>query len=255
MEELTSTEKRRLALEKARAVRAAKKAVSDEATAAEEANIVIDGNTSDAVVDREVKKDAQNMAEALMKDEMVHFMIPYDPSLPRDAQFWENSLNGHILRFPRGVELCQPKYIADYVNKKIEIEKKMRYGTSEFRSGMGKHLKGLYSSKIKSGDVYEAILHIANTANGEKILYDIDLNIKKGQRRLVNQPQQLPRQSRRPVNRPQQLLSVRAYHRDRAMAIPRTEIICPPIGVPFPRPWTTTFRSTDASPRCASASA
>lgn len=95
---------------------------------------------SAARAEAEAVSDIHDMGQTLAADEKVLFIIPLDPDLGSGCQIWERAFNGLILRFTRGVPLMQPKFIADYVESCLRIERISRDSVAAFQTPGGKKL-------------------------------------------------------------------------------------------------------------------
>ena len=68
------------------------------------------------------------------------FIIPYDPALDGGNQYWERSINGHILRLQRGKQYSMPRYIVDFIESRVNLQRLADESVSKFSSGAGIHL-------------------------------------------------------------------------------------------------------------------
>lgn len=87
---------------------------------------------SDAQIERETER-------AIQAEEKVTIVIPEDPRVKSDEQFWEHCLNGVVYRYPRGVPVELPKTLAETFLRKLRMQKESAVVISTFK-GVGKKL-------------------------------------------------------------------------------------------------------------------
>lgn len=150
---MAATEAQKENLAKARAAAKAKREErarllneAAEAEAAAEVNTPLPNQPSEkeieseADIERMARDSERAMGEKLEKDEKIPFIIPLDPGLSADNQVWERSFNGLFLRFRRGVEYSQPRYIVNYIMQKVYDEQRARASVADYMTGSGKKL-------------------------------------------------------------------------------------------------------------------
>lgn len=118
------------------AKKAAPKKVEPRIERPEEASVVkpIEAPVAEKPVEAPVERPKDVVAE-LRSDDIVTFVIPTDPGM--EHQVWERSINGHILRLRRGVELSLPRYLVDFIRSRIKIQVTSDEAMARYTAGKG----------------------------------------------------------------------------------------------------------------------
>lgn len=133
---LTEEQKKKAAENLAKA-RAAKKAAKEADASLKVSAEVI----SSTPAQQQAATGEQGVINAIADDsEEILFIIPPDPSVASEVQWWERSINGHVLRLQRGKPYVLPKYLVNYIQSKIKIRTMSDASVEAFTVGSGKHL-------------------------------------------------------------------------------------------------------------------
>ena len=95
---------------------------------------------TDAEVEQLGKAIEKETLNKIAQDEMVRMIIPIDPRLDENHQFFEHCINGAIYRYPRGEEIEVPKTIAETLTRKMKMQRLSAIRVSQF-TGSGKKLE------------------------------------------------------------------------------------------------------------------
>ena len=74
--------------------------------------------------------------EALSSGDLVRFYVPRDPS-NGDSNFFERSINGHILRLKAGTVMELPLWLVEFVESRLEIQRLSNEEYARFTSDSG----------------------------------------------------------------------------------------------------------------------
>lgn len=76
----------------------------------------------------------------LQGTEMVRFYVPRDPT-SGDEQFFERSINGHVIRLRAGEVRTLPLWLVEYIEERITIQRISNSAYDEFKTKNGKLLQ------------------------------------------------------------------------------------------------------------------
>ena len=94
-----------------------------------------------APVDASSENGEKAVVKAIASDnDILPFIIPLDPGVDSRNQWWERSINGHILRLQRGKRYDLPRYLVDFIEARIQIQRVSDESVSVFTSGNGARL-------------------------------------------------------------------------------------------------------------------
>ena len=131
---MTDEQKKR-AVDNLAKARAAKKAKEAEGVAS------VPAEASSPVQPSSPEQGEKNVVKAIRIDnEHIPFIIPLDPSVSSDIQWWERSINGHILRLQRGKLYELPRYLVDYIETRVRLRRMSEASAEVFTVGSGKQL-------------------------------------------------------------------------------------------------------------------
>lgn len=76
----------------------------------------------------------------LQSGDMVRFYVPRDPS-SGDEQFFERSINGHIIRLRAGEVRTLPLWLVEFIEERISIQRLSERSYDDFKTKNGKLLQ------------------------------------------------------------------------------------------------------------------
>lgn len=127
-----------------KAQKAAPKAVAEVAApVVSETVATVEEATAEAAEAQEETPEADGEAaivRQLSSTDMVRFYVPRDPT-SGDEQFFERSINGHVIRLRAGEVRTLPLWLVEYIEERITIQRISNSAYDEFKTKNGKLLQ------------------------------------------------------------------------------------------------------------------
>lgn len=87
---------------------------------------------------KEELKDEAAVIDKIRNDDMVTFRIPEDPL--GEVKVWARTIQGHAIVLRAGETRTLPRFIVDFIEQSVALEREAEVAVSEFMTRNGKRL-------------------------------------------------------------------------------------------------------------------